>query len=345
MHWSGMKTPREQSYIEITYFFERLAVHLKSPRTRNGAHTLYDLLRDAETSETDGISAEHILSQDGKSVSVRVGSTEVHIDDGRAGLKVYVPHDPVSKEVCFFSALPKALAEWMMRDPVTNITEPYTPTAIKTITGVLGARKEAVGSILELDGIIKIDVPEPPVEDESEHGVPTTPQQPHRARSTSLSSEEGFLTPSTSLVSRTNRTFGLTTTLNSREENGDSVAVPVNGELWHSPSPGERNRQRVSTPPSSIAQVDLARREYSNLLEYMTHAARRTNFPSRGDCSSGSYTFQDRSALNEWLMFGSSSQYERDKKVGAAGELFVSYAHLGSRHRVGKPVPTTRLIA
>ena len=126
-------------------------MHLNSPRVRGGAQAFYDLLCNAKTLETEGISAEHILSQDSKSFSVKIGTSKVHIDDGHPNLKIYVPHDTVSKDVCFLSALPDQLIKWMMRDPVTHIQEPYDQVAAKVVTSILTAVKGAVNVILERD--------------------------------------------------------------------------------------------------------------------------------------------------------------------------------------------------
>jgi hypothetical protein len=70
--------------------------------------------------------------------------------------------------------------------------------------------------------------------------------------------------------------------------------------------------------------------QYRALLDRVVAAARAATFPSRGafamsglrDALPGNFAGFD--GLDTVNRFRSSSQFERDKKIGAAGELYVS---------------------
>jgi hypothetical protein len=85
---------------------------------------------------------------------------------------------------------------------------------------------------------------------------------------------------------------------------------------------------------STVASDDT---QYGVLLERAVAAAQRATFPSRGsfDMSDlrnnlpgqhGYDTFESFDGIDTITRFRSANQLERDKKVGAAGELFVSIA-------------------
>ena len=75
-----------------------------------------------------------------------------------------------------------------------------------------------------------------------------------------------------------------------------------------------------------VVEVD----PYLSLLQNTVSAARRATFPSRGAFDMSALnaalpeTADDNDAAAESYRFRSTSQIERDKRIGAAGELFVS---------------------
>lgn len=272
--------------------------------------------------ETEGISAEHIIPQDGQSFSVNVGTSEVHIDDGHGNMKIYVPHDTVSKDVCFLSALPDQLTRWMMRDPVTHIQEPYDQGAAKVVTSILTAVKGAVNVILERHGIIQVDIAELEVENDDERQGTSTPAL---VRVSSDALQRSTLTPSASLFSRNDEIDTPNTTPGSWRDRGESITGAASGSFGPIfPSGTTRYNRQDPFASVSTTEVDLASQEYSKLLDHVVQAARRAEFPMHAVSNSRVHVNQDPNRFNEWLMFRSSSQLERDRKVGAAGELFVS---------------------
>ncbi|KAF4452438.1 hypothetical protein F53441_4718 [Fusarium austroafricanum] len=124
----------------------RIAVHYNSPRTLDDNSELYWTLVRAEVYETDGISSELHLSQDGHGLVHVQERSELHIREDDDNLKVYVPRDPKTQGFCYFSTLPRRFLEWMMTDPVTLQAK--------------HAGSRAIQIILEAEGIVDVDIPQ-----------------------------------------------------------------------------------------------------------------------------------------------------------------------------------------
>ncbi|GJN66027.1 hypothetical protein PLICBS_000043 [Purpureocillium lilacinum] len=189
----------------------RIATHLRSPRARSSdqVQTFYALLLKTETWETNGISATLILAQDGLHTTVELEQGEVCIDDKGDMLNIYVPRDEESQDVCFGSALPEKLVEWMATDPTTlQIDGSMAESMVKVVTGVLGTRSpSAMQRILDMQGIVDIDVAiEPPVvaleqTDQSRTGTaidePNRPQHQEESITFSIRSRSNSTSSST----------------------------------------------------------------------------------------------------------------------------------------------------
>ncbi|OAQ65575.1 hypothetical protein VFPBJ_11205 [Purpureocillium lilacinum] len=166
----------------------RIATHLRSPRARSSdqVQTFYALLLKAETWETNGISATLILPQDGLHTTVELEQGEVYIDDKGDILNIYVPRDEESQDVCFGSALPEKLVEWMATDPSTlQIEGSMAESMVKVVTGVLGTRSpSAMQRILDMQGIVDIDVaietPDVALEQTDQSRTGTAVDEPNR---------------------------------------------------------------------------------------------------------------------------------------------------------------------
>ncbi|GJN78503.1 hypothetical protein PLIIFM63780_001997 [Purpureocillium lilacinum] len=98
----------------------------------------YALLLKAKTWETNGISAKLILHQDGHHTTVELEQGEVYIKNDGDMLNIYVPRDEESQDVCFGSALPEKLVEWMATDPTKlQIVGSTAESMIKVVTGIV----------------------------------------------------------------------------------------------------------------------------------------------------------------------------------------------------------------
>ncbi|KAF0635879.1 hypothetical protein FPSE5266_09771 [Fusarium pseudograminearum] len=148
--------------------FYRIAVHYNSPRTQDDNSKLHWILSRAEVHETDGISSELHLSQDGHAIVNVQERSELHIREDSGSLKVYVPRDPKAQGFCYFAALPRRLLEWIMTDPSTLEVNHAGLKALQIVTAVLNAPLVIMTQILEAEGIIDTSIPAGSFKDENE---------------------------------------------------------------------------------------------------------------------------------------------------------------------------------
>lgn len=137
----------------------RIAVHYNSPRTEDDGMELYHILNGTKVYETDGISSELHLSQDGQSIVHIQEQSELHLREDDDVLNVYVPRDPKTQGFCYFSTLPRRLLEWMMTDPVTVQLNHSGPKAVQIVTAILNAPLINMCQILEAEGIVDVLIP------------------------------------------------------------------------------------------------------------------------------------------------------------------------------------------
>lgn len=305
----------------------RVAVHLRSPRARD-VQVFYDLLRTAETLETDTISSELTINQDGTAISVEQQQSEVYIVENAGPLAIYVPHDEVSLEVCFGSSLPKQLVTWMVTNPVTNVQDARVDDFIVVVvTGILATKSAvAINRILEKNGIIDVSIPNLGPELECHVNAGRDVSTP---RGTS-----GLARPPSPSRS---------------DDAGVSTAITTPGSVWSGPSSSSPGYFGSSTTtatryttrtaydrfasPSPPAAASATSASYRRLLAHVVRAARATAALPSLDAASA---VPDASALlppvagteDEGPMFapsaGTWAVTDQEKKlIGAAGELFV----------------------
>ena len=134
-------------------------MHFNSPRTLDDSSELYWILAGTEVYETDGISSELHLSQDGHGLIHVQERSELHIREDDGAVKVYVPRDPKTQGFCYFSALPRRFLEWMMTDPATLQVKYAGSKAVQIVSAVLKAPLINMTQILEAEGIVDVDIP------------------------------------------------------------------------------------------------------------------------------------------------------------------------------------------
>ncbi|KAK4233160.1 hypothetical protein C8A03DRAFT_19708 [Achaetomium macrosporum] len=316
----------------------RIAMTYNSPRIQGDRNAFYALLQNSETLETERITAELLLSQDNDVLRVEKESASLHIREEAHGLTFYVPRDNRSQEVCFNSKLPRRLCEWIMTNPATQITEPTSSEAVTAVQSVLNAKSFALDDILDEHGIVAVGVADTEMEilaaeedasvgsrtatpatsaEVDGDGVlpwPGTPPSRHRQAAQAESSENdsyssGLVTPSASVPTP-------------EVDNSTSYIVA-------------RSRQAALRPQTirPISAYGVEDAQYASLLRSVVSAARRATFPSRGafDVSGLQGALPgstgDHDCVPEAYRLRSDSQIERDKRIGAAGELFVSVAN------------------
>ncbi|KAK3684086.1 hypothetical protein B0T22DRAFT_385008 [Podospora appendiculata] len=309
----------------------RIAATYDTQRIKGDLAAFYALLKSSETLETDKMTAILQLDQDGKPLHVEKATATLHIADSAEGLKIYVPRDERSQEICFNSKLPLRFSEWLMTAPTTGIRDPVPSEVISIVQSVLSVKNYALSDILDAHGIPSVDIvddlADSGVDGENDVATPVTPTLPHsppnrfyrdtaspsQGSSESSSDGPGQDTPSPLSV------------LSSSDTSPGSASGGPFFTLVRSQHATSSTRSAVYQPPAP----ELLGDQYSALLEIVVTAARQTTFLSRGsfdmsaihaalDSTSDSY----EEAQPYRLL--STNQVERDKSIGAAGELFVS---------------------
>ncbi|KAF4775175.1 hypothetical protein HER10_EVM0007465 [Colletotrichum scovillei] len=307
----------------------RVASHFNSPRS-DDVHGLYHRLRATEVFETHGISSEIHLVQDGKAHIHVKSSSELHIREAAGHLQIYVPLSKERQDFCYHSSLPRRLLEWVMTEPETQICGAIPHRAISAMSSALNAPIQSVSQILEAEGIIDLDGIN---EDDQGHDFKGTfDASPPPVADFQL---QGFA------VEMPIRPFSLT---GSRPVSGPAVTHPTFTQQTSTPASPDSNRSyrlqptspvgaAAATQPSDIfhfGQISTAPTattsprsdsfgvEYLRILNNVIFAARRRSFPDFGSTRTGqSVEWASTPASSPWIPPGS------DKKIGAAGELFV----------------------
>ncbi|KAF9762845.1 hypothetical protein IL306_003313 [Fusarium sp. DS 682] len=276
-------------------------------------NSLYQTLKSTQVYETDGIASTLALSVGGVPHEVEQSRCELHIRDDGPLLEVFVPRDKRSQESCYARKLPLCLSEWLMDN--LGRSNFINEKAQRVTASILNSSCSVARMILEDEGIALGDIEEPesegddsfeePLPAENSHGgrhrpgvvqypMPTSPRGTSSWRSTSPSNlEETSSTQAT-----------------------DHFSIPPKNISYY--------------VPGASAMFEAETRQYRALLQQVVEAARQTvTLPSQGTFSmagmSSALTASDESydGLDSLSRFKSTSQVERDKKIGVAGELYV----------------------
>ncbi|KAI1342846.1 hypothetical protein F5Y15DRAFT_412522 [Xylariaceae sp. FL0016] len=142
------------------YPLVRIASHFSSPRSRlkRDLEYFYQILRTSEVYETDDISSNLQVQQDGQLHVVESGKETLHIDETQSGLKIYVPRNKDDQQYMFSKSLGPKLFEWMMRHPVTQISERIDKEGISATKDILNAPHSRLDEALEDNGILEVDI-------------------------------------------------------------------------------------------------------------------------------------------------------------------------------------------
>ncbi|KAB8261764.1 hypothetical protein BDV32DRAFT_148089 [Aspergillus pseudonomiae] len=270
-------------------------------KDRNIALRAYGLLRyNNQVRATDGISSELHLSQDGKDILVEVSRSELHLHETDTDLTIYVPRDEKAQCLCFVDRIPKALLEWIMTEPTTRICAPFPDRALDVMEKVLQVPLPYVAATLDRAGVVSIETEEVAEED----GIDlTTSNGDRQAEEVSGDAASGY-----------GNQFGT-------ESNTPSATFPtpsvVSGEIGEASVPLSRTRSNFrSLSPSSLLRTPRS-----------TYNAAPFIFPTRGSIDTSLLgEFQNlhlREPSDNTGHLRSLEKLERDKRIGAAGELFV----------------------
>ncbi|KAL2828008.1 hypothetical protein BDW59DRAFT_178954 [Aspergillus cavernicola] len=263
----------------------RISVHFRSPRTKNGEQQFYEVLKKIDVRETDGITSELHLNQDGKDLKVEVSHSELHFQESELGLTIYVPRDEQAQYLCFLDRIPRALMEWIMTEPSTGICESINEKALNVVSKVLQAEAKYIALTLDRAGIISVETPDDSAANEVGIATHKRVTEEHNMAPVSI---------------------------------GDTSASPGrirSIDYESSVTLGDDEFMTTTYEPS----IDLA---YGNILRSVVNVARATAFPSRGSFNMAALS-HSLDTDNESLQLRGLEKSYRDKLIGAAGELFV----------------------
>lgn len=314
--------------VSIAYHFGSLRLE-KQPMTE-----LLETLQSIQVYETDGISSKLHLNLPGTpSVSHNLGQSDLHIHESGSLVEIFVPRNKKRRELCYASKLPSELFEWLMAHPDTQqLSNGSGNERGQRLVGmILSSSQSIIPEILEEEGIVHAGVDMDSEDEEEEE-----------------SSDSETLTSET-LVAGVGGSAGSTPGLESpdgREEvNLDDV---ISQHSLSASSSLQRNDNRISPHVVDVvgdhraspwtagypAHFDTDTDIYRGLLERAVTAARRTSFPAMPtsplDNTDGLHAAIEAVVESSSrysgaaVRFRSATQLERDKMVGAAGELYVS---------------------
>ncbi|KAK1624073.1 hypothetical protein BDP81DRAFT_502426 [Colletotrichum phormii] len=318
----------------------RVAAHFDSPRCQSKKDTdsFYDILLSAQIFETDRISSDLRLVQDGTPHVVKGKKTTLHIDEENSSLKVYLPRDREDHKYMFSNVLPQKLLEWMMRHPVTHISQDVTNGSLDAIKNIMLAPLSLITRALQDSGIAQIEVAN---------------------RDEAMASEMVFSEPTASISrsgdntgsvyngphpSNFSRLYSLDSTSSEDLINREVSVTVISSSQRRSNASPPRLVQRVLPMPSpgGIQNDTTNNTRYVSLLDNVISAGRRRRVNGLPVCGTFNMSqLQDNLPASRGdTDFGlrSAPQIERDCKIGAAGELFV-YELLSHLYEDNSPLP------
>jgi hypothetical protein len=311
----------------------RITAAFNSPRYAADAAGLYHVLRTTVTLECGVISSSLSFEQDGIIHEIEIGQSELHIDDTNP-LTIYVPNDTESQECCFKFDLPHRFASWMITDPTTGTQGKIEDGTVNVVNSILNCLISTTGRILEKEGIPDVPVIAETLVPILEHDGP--------AESTTMAvaadlGGQGELLPRTPSRSQANERFSspestfsppATPWSQGGMESAPDHPTPLTdrGDYDSEDDSGTPNDDDSIPPPQFHIPEQQSPLQYQQLLETVVALARRTSLPNN---------FEDISTAFQGLLVGddpfegvyyayTSHDWEHRKRVGVAGELFVS---------------------
>jgi hypothetical protein len=296
----------------------------------------------AKVYQTDGISRHlNLLENDGTITESAPSNSRLYIDENGTELRVYVPKDTKERELCYLGTLPQRILDFIMTNPITLQRTNVEPGAITIIGNILKSSPYVVDDLLEDAGIIPYNIP---VDDQPTEWENIREDIHRKGRSSVM-----YDSPSPSTSSRTSST-GSNISEPRTPRSSSSVSEP---STRATPSPSRKSISRHRYPNSTITasandastldfveeQHPLANTiqsdsQYKRLLDKIITASQTAMFPTQGVFNMGplrhalaaNTEFESLKSTEYPSAFGvrSENQMEHDRKIGAAGELFVS---------------------
>ncbi|GFF32149.1 conserved hypothetical protein [Aspergillus udagawae] len=311
-------TSSDRNIARKAYGLLRIAVHFRSPRLKTGEQSLYELLRNISIRETDGISSELHLNQDGKDIMVEISQSELHFQEYESRLIIYVPRNEQAQYLCFLDRIPRALMEWIMTEPSTGICEPFNDKALNIISKVLQAETKYIGMTLDRAGIMSVETPDDTAAEEVADDTEDELTERHTEGRDWIDDA-----PSAGAFIRSARSESSVTLAD------DFISAPYAGPssppqvLSRTPfTPRGTPGDAIYLSPGRGLPAQPIDTAYATILRSVINGARTSTFPSRGSFNMTALT-DSLDPGNEPFQLRGIDKLYRDKLIGAAGELFV----------------------
>ncbi|KAF7179749.1 hypothetical protein CNMCM7691_008799 [Aspergillus felis] len=312
------RTSSDRNIARKAYGLLRIAVHFRSPRLKAGEQSLYEMLRNIGIRETDGISSELHLNQDGKDIMVEISQSELHFQEYESGLTIYVPRNEKAQYLCFLDRIPRALMEWIMTEPSTGICEPFTDKALNVLSKVLQAETMYIGTTLDRAGIMSVETPDDSAADEVADN--TEDELTERHTEGRDSTDDATLAGALMGSARGESSVALADDFSSAPYAGPSTPSRVSSRVPFTPRGTVDDTSYLS--PGHGFPAQLFETVYVTILRSVVNNARTSTFPSRGSFNMTALA-QSLDPGNESFQLRGIDKLYRDKLIGAAGELFV----------------------
>ncbi|KAI1118839.1 hypothetical protein F5Y14DRAFT_397902 [Nemania sp. NC0429] len=297
----------------------RVACHFNTPRSRSSrdVRCLYDALQNAKLYETDGISSNIQVIQDGKPQQVESSRNTLHIDEDELGLNVYLPRGKDKQQFTFTNALSQKLFTWMMTDPITQLSETIEKDGIHATRDILLSPYSQLSAALDENGIAIIDVENTDVSMQASEspstlvGITASGMQ-DLDLSDYDNEDDAFDTPTSGTESMSSAHRGTATP-------SRTTPAGLPGAVFSVGSPFRQHISSQSLEPPTPTRNGASNELYVAALGKVITAGRRDSLPAHGEFHSRRQPYSYAPDLG----LQSLSQTERDCKVGAAGELYV----------------------
>jgi hypothetical protein len=306
----------------ITLSQYRVACTFNSPRYQADRLELYRLLRTATIEVTDNITTVLRIAQDGRVADVEETVAKLHISEHASRLTIYLPRDRKAQEICFCDLLPRQIVDWLMRDPTTQILETLEADMVKIIIMMFSIHPSAIDLVLDREGVTEVDIANEDSRVEDDLSFESSEQS-------DTNSNGDFRQSADTETSSPIQNVQFSTQFIARQTSMAS----------YQPSPSGNQSISVSLFNGHLSEDNL---QYQRLLDHVIQAARRASFPSNGafgitqldqalprDGGLGQHEGFDGPEVRN--SFRSDGQLERDKRVGAVGELYVCIISRPSR--------------
>lgn len=294
---------------------------------------------------SSGITKTLSITINGIDTTIEGATGNLHIESDESQIRLYVPTGEEDRELCYLSGIPGTLVSHLA---IRN------PAAIKVFGDIVQASRSSVlDGVLSEHGIVRVP------------GVEPLPHSAPEEQSITASIEDNDITVPQATRNQQRGSSATSAALHSNRPifnnpSGSSATTPIydtnTPRFGRSASPRTPNRTESSvsggflspsgysisrsnvTPRSSVSPSpsrgrdaptlggDARDDDYRILLDDVINAAASANFPVSIPMGAATAAHENPRSLPENL-FGrrSENQMSHDVKIGAAGELYVSF--------------------